>query len=300
MLYAGEIEASNTRESSPTWAFEYMHPVREHFAVSFAWLNEGHIPGHHRDGQSVQLWGRTHLLGRRLLLAAGIGPYHYFDTTVSTKGDGYANAHGWGLTGSLAATWYTDSRWLYQLRVSRIVARDSFDTRSMMMGVGYQLEPVATRGPQRAAPPQRTRTTDNEITLFVGSTIVNSFHSERSAARALEFRRGLGRHVDVTVGILNEGSTESLRRTGISAQLWGVREVLASDRLVLGVGFGPYLAVKNSPRVAADASKLSWIFTAAAAYRIDEDWIMRVSWNRTGTDHDQDTDVVLLGIGYQF
>ena len=136
-LFAGGLKESGTKESSRVWAFEYQQPLNENVAASFSWLNEGHVPGHHRDGQSIQIWGRTHVFDRRLYLAAGVGPYLYFDTTVSSAGGGYANIHGWGTVGSLAATYYSGSRWLYQVRFNRIVAHDSINTSALMFGIGY-------------------------------------------------------------------------------------------------------------------------------------------------------------------
>ena len=64
-LFAGGLTQSGTKESSPAWAFEYLHPLNENIAASFSWLNEGHVPGHHRDGHSMQIWGRTNVFHRR-------------------------------------------------------------------------------------------------------------------------------------------------------------------------------------------------------------------------------------------
>jgi len=302
-LLAGGLKESGTQQSTPAWAFEYLHPLHENVAASFSWLNEGHVPGHHRDGQSMQIWGRTNVFDRRLSLAAGLGPYRYFDTTVSSAGGGYANIHGWGTVGSLAATYYTDSRWLYQMRLNRIVARNSINTSALMVGIGYQLEPVSERGPQVSAPRQMAKTTTDEITVFLGRTIVNSYYSERDSARALEYRHGLARYVDVTLGVLNEGDPRLVRRTGVTAQIWGVREVLASDRLVLGIGYGPYLAIdkyRTPTSGEGGGSRFSWIFTATAAFRLSPHWNARVSWNRINTNYNRDTDVILLGAGYRF
>jgi hypothetical protein len=251
----------------------------------------------------MQIWGRTSVHDRRLSLAVGVGPYRYFDTTESSASGGFANVHGWGTVGSLAATYYTDSRWLYQVRFNRIVARSSIDTSALMLGLGYQLEPVPERGPQVSTPRQLGKTTTDEITMFFGQTIVNSFFSERDRAWALEYRHGLGRYVDATLGVLNEGDARLIRRTGITAQIWGVREVLASDRLILGIGFGPYLAVDRyrTPESGEGRNSVfSWIFTATAAFRLSHHWDARVSWNRVNTNYNRDTDVILFGAGYRF
>ncbi|MCK9381634.1 MAG: porin family protein [Sulfuritalea sp.] len=299
-LLAGDSRESVSKQRSGVWAFEYQHPLHENISASFAWLNEGHLPGHHRDGQTLQIWGRANLLDRRLSLAAGVGPYRYYDTAVSSSPSGYANVHGWGTVGSLAATYYTSSRWLYQLRFNRISTGNSIDTSALMFGVGYQLEPVSVRGPQGSTPYQPDKTTNNEITLALGGTILNSYQSEHSTAWALEYRHGLARHVDVTLGVLDEGNPGPLRRKGVTAQVWGVREVLASDRLILGIGVGPYWATSLQGTPAGDDRKLSWLVTATAALRLDPQWTARVSWNRVDTNYHRDTDVILLGVGYRY
>ena len=55
-LFGGGSRAGNT--NTYTWAFNYQEGLGQYFAASFTWLNEGHIPDHHRDGQMVQVWGR--------------------------------------------------------------------------------------------------------------------------------------------------------------------------------------------------------------------------------------------------
>lgn len=298
-LFGGGIQQSGSNKNAHAWAFEYRHPLHENILASFSWLNEGHLPGHHRDGQSLQIWGRTDTFQHRLSLAAGLGPYRYSDTTASTASGAYANAHGWGMVGSLAASYYTDSRWLYQLRFNRIVGNNSIDTNALMLGIGYQLGPV---GPLAAVSRQRGKRTDNEVTASFGFTIVNSDHSEHDTARALEYRHGLAPHVDVTVSLLNEGDPKLIRRTGIAAQLWGVHRFLANDRLVLGIGVGPYLAIDRhrAPPTEVDERKMSSIFSAMAAYQLSGQWNGRLSWNRINTDYNRDTDVILFGVGYRF
>jgi len=301
-LFVGSLRDSGTKQGSHAWAVEYQQGLGENTAASFSWMNEGHIPGHHRDGQAVQIWGRANVLNRRLSLAVGIGAYRYFDTIESSAGGGYANLHGWGAVGSLAATYYSSGSWLLQLRASRIVTRNSFDTSSLMLGVGYQLEPMTERGPMRSAPYQTGKTTSDEFTVFLGRTIVNSYHSEHDTAGAIEYRHSPARHVDVSVGVINEGDAGLVRRRGVTAQIWGVREVLASDRLALGVGFGPYVATDRNRTAApgdADASRFSWIITATASLRFGRHWDARFSWNRITTHYNRDTDLLLFGVGYR-
>ena len=284
------------------WAFEYQQGLGENMAASFMWLNEGHVPGHHRDGQAVQLWGRANVLDRRLSLGAGLGPYRYFATTASSAAGSHENVHGWGAVASLAATYYTGNSWMLQLRANRVAARGSIDTKSLMLGIGYQLEPASERGPLVRPPFQPGKTTNDQFTVFLGRTIVNSYESEQGRASAIEYRHGLGRHIDVSVALINEGDARLVRRWGVSAQVWGVREVLASDRLILGVGFGPYLAIDRhrSPTAAEGATtRFSWMVTATASYRFASQWDARFSWNRITSTYNRDTDLLLFGIGYR-
>src|ERR1700682_3243697 len=188
-LFGGAMEAGGLGDHSYAWALDYRHGLGEHAAVTFSWLNEGHVTNHHRDGQTVQLWARTSVLGRRLTLAAGVGAYLYYDTTPPV-GTQFADDHGWGGVFSLSATYYTNSRVFYELRVNRVVAKDSIDTTSALFGVGYQLDPPRSPGPLTEAAPQANKTTENELAIFVGQTIVNSFNSERSLATDIEYRHG--------------------------------------------------------------------------------------------------------------
>jgi hypothetical protein len=295
--------ANSTNDSSYSWQLEYLEGVGEHFAATLSYLNEGHVPVHHRDGNTVQLWTRTNVLDRRLSLAAGGGPYYYFDTTAAKAGGSYADNHGWGGMLSLAATWYTESRWLFQLRSNWVWTGDSIDTFSTLAGVGYQLDAPLSPGPIAEESPQRNKTTSNELTLFVGRTVVNSFSSEHALAMGVEYRRGLWRNVDWTVSWLNEGDSRLVRRNGICTQLWAVRAFF-DDRLALGVGAGAYITIDNYNKTPTPANEgdelLSGITTLTASYRIDPHWALRASWNRIVTNYDRDTDVLLGGIGYRF
>lgn len=301
-LFAGAMKESGANERSYAWALDYRHGLGEHAAVTFSWLNEGHVPNHHRDGQAVQIWGRTNLWGRRLSLAVGAGPYRYYDTTRPAPGSPFSNAHGWAALYSASATYYADNRWLYELRVNRVIASDSIDTTAVLFGVGYQLDAPKSRGPLTDTAPQGHKTTDNELTVFVGQTVVNSFGSERDTARVLEYRRGLSEHVDWTVSVIDEGDTRLVRRDGAATQLWLVRESF-ERRLAIGIGLGPYFSINHRDAALSGQHtnhKVSAMFTATAAVRVSPRVSLRGSWNRVLTDYSRDTDIVLVGVGYRF
>ena len=94
LLLGGGTHDSKVSESTHGWAIEYAQGLGEHAYVTLAWLNEGHLEGHHRDGPVAQIWGRANLIDRRLSFALGVGPYSYFDTAKAEQGASYANDHG--------------------------------------------------------------------------------------------------------------------------------------------------------------------------------------------------------------
>jgi len=63
-LLAGPLVSKD--EDTYSWQATYREGLGRHAAWSFSWLNEGHIPNHHRDGQLAQLWGRLPLSENRL------------------------------------------------------------------------------------------------------------------------------------------------------------------------------------------------------------------------------------------
>jgi len=297
----GVMEDVHEHHGSYSWQLEYLQGLAEHAAFSVSYLNEGHIPVHHRDGQTIQLWTRANLLDRRLSLAAGVGPYYFFDTAAAKAGASFANDHGWKVMMSAAATWYTESRWLFQFRSNWVTAGPSPDSLSAVAGIGYQLDPPPSPGPLLRSPSQQEKTTGDELTLFLGRTIVNSFASEHSEAVSIEYRHGLWKYVDWTVAWLYEGDNRLVRRNGLATQLWGTRAFL-DRRLMLGIGGGAYVAVdqQTGPERGSTNEVLSGIVTMTGSYRFHPHWAMRTSWNRIVTNYNRDTDVIMGGIGYLF
>jgi hypothetical protein len=295
-------DTATAADRSASWQLEYNEGLGDHSAYSISYLNEGHLPAHHRDGITSQLWTRTTLYGGRLSLAAGAGPFYYFDTVAAKTGDSYTNDHGWGANLSLAATWYTADRWLLQFRSNFIETVSGLDTVSALVGIGYQLEAPPAPGPRPFAVPQTEKTTNNELTVYVGQAIVNSFTSEHSVATAIEYRRGLLPFVDGSVSWIYEGDKRLTRRNGVSTQLWAVKDFFA-EQLGIGIGAGAYFSVDNYHDNDGNQEKnsaVSGIITMTASYRFHPHWNLRTSWNRIVTNYSRDTDVVLGGVGYRF
>jgi len=290
-LYGGALFSEH--DHSYSWAMDYTEGFGKYLAGSVTWLNEGHVPGHHRDGQLVQIWGRLPLAQRRLVLALGIGPYRYYDT--EQEGMGYSNSHGWGFVYSARATWYSSQRWTANLQVNRVQVPGEMSNTAVMLGVGYQLDAPGGTGARDFALPRDHKVTNNEVDLMAGTSILNSLDSQHSFAGEIEYRRGLTNFLDGSLGYLYEGS----HRNGVAAQLWLTRAFF-SDRLSLGIGAGPYAAVHQSALGNSGDGILSALVSVSASYRITPHWAARVTWNRVMTRYDRDTDTILGGIGYRF
>jgi len=295
----GGLWGSETPDSSFTWQLDYRQELGGPFAASLTWLNEGHIPDHHRDGQALQFWGHTRW-DRRFSVAAGVGPYFYYDTTPDPTGNLMRDDHGWGTLVSLAGTWQTDSPWLFQLRSNWVVAH-GVDTYGALFGVGYRFDRPEQGRSSGASEEKSTLTTHREVAVLVGPTTVNNAGNPHSTGMEVEYRRGLLRNLDWTAALLYEGSNMMTRRYGLASQLWLVRAFLG-DTMALGFGGGPYLAI-DELRAASQGGGdplVAALVTLSGSYRLHANWGMRFSWNRVVTSYDRDADLWLGGLAYRF
>lgn len=303
---AGGMREINSDNASYAFMGEYREGGGENIAVSTLYLNEGHVPNHHRDGFApVMVWGRTNLLDRQLSLALGAGPYLYADTTVSGSGQ-TKNDHNVGGIAGLSAIWYCESRLLLQARLNLVQTGNSFNTATALVGVGYQLDTPKRPGPLPRPPRQREKTTDQELTLFLGQTVVNNPGSKQSMALDMEYRYGIAPYLDLTGSWLHEYGTRVVRRNGVMTQLWLVRDFL-DDHLCLGIGAGPYLAVdrRSGPDIvdrnlSAFATPMLSFTASIRNFDFNPNLSARLSLNRLVTNYDKDSDTFLLGVGYRF
>ncbi|MFI5180036.1 MAG: hypothetical protein ACHQPI_01435 [Thermoanaerobaculia bacterium] len=301
-LFGGVTKSITPDEKTYAWKLEYRQGLGEHFGFTYSWLNEGHVTDHHRDGHSLQLWARENVFDRRLSVSLGAGAIRYYDTSGTGEASAYNDVHGFAGLVSLDVAAYLGKRWILRAEVNRTFATSqSIDTWDFMAGLGYQLTPPDEPGPRAWPEKQAEPTTHNEVTAFVGQTVVNSFDSSKSVATSLEYRRGLSRYFDVSASFLYEGDSRVVRRGGFIIEGWFGRAFL-HDRLALSLGVGVYLAVDKREAAASgdQGGTVAAIITPSVSYRFAKHWDARLSWNRIATTYDKDTDVFQLGVGYRF
>ncbi len=298
-LLGGALGDTANSDRSYSWSLEYMHGLGEQTALSISYLNEGHLPNNHRDGITAQFWVRTKKMYKQFVVAAGAGPYYYYDTLLAQRGSGFSDTHGLGGAFSLAGFWYTDCPLVLQLR-SNWIKTNNIDTWSAMVGVGYQLDYSQSRN-RSSEVKTRKKTTDNEINVLFGQTTINSSDSQRSVAEAIEYRRGIGHHLDWTIALVNEGDARLANRSGILSELWAVSTFL-NHHLDLGIGLGPYFFTdrRHSPQQTKDWYSVAGVVSLSAGYAFNPNWLIRLTWHRIATNYDRDADIFMIGPGYRF
>jgi hypothetical protein len=280
------------------WSLEYRHPVGPVFALSGAMMNEGHLDNHHRDGLAVQAWLSLPLGDPRLVVAAGIGPYGYFDTTRASDTQPEIDAHGWGILYSVGAAWRATDRWSLGVRVNRVETRTSFNSTMVLGTVGYQLDDVIGSTATSAAAFGEVPT--SEIAVLVGASVVNDFEAHTGFAKSIEYRRRIGRYLDASIAWMNEGNPRLVRRNAMTLQLWGVQHLL-EDRATLEAGVGPYIVLdRYASGESSGVERLAAIVTLGASWRIAPKWRARLMWNRVFAEQPYDSDVFLVGGSYLF
>ena len=294
-VHGGVTSQTGSASASSAWALSYLHGLGDYAALSLTYLNEGHVADHKRDGLSLQFWGRYPLFDRKVSLAAGVGPYLYYDTVKASDGFSYTNTHGVGGVASLSATLYTESRFLFQLRGNWIWTPQNANTYVSTFGIGYQLEKGSKEEKQEAKAGNPPPVLNNEVALMAGMTILNEWSGNASSgAGSLEYRRRFGNYIEWTAGWLLEGG--SISRNGPATQIWAGKRFF-DDRFSLGVGAGPYLGFDNSD---GSITRLNWLVSASASYAFQDHWAVRATWHRVTTDYDRDSDIFLSGISYRF
>ncbi|UFS70075.1 hypothetical protein LPW11_19620 [Geomonas sp. RF6] len=294
-LLGGVSDSAEAEKSSYSWQIDYRHRLLKSLSLGMSYLNEGHLSGHHRDGYAPQAWAHLPLLADRLELSAGVGPYLYFDTiTAEGSPTGYRNDHGFKALTSLSAAWYSERNWFVQLQGNYLALGGSIDTITALAGVGYRFP---SDGRERESSGAPLEIPDNEITVMLGQTIVNSLDSQNSVAAEVELRHRFVPHLEGSISFLFEGDSRLVRRDGLITQLWATDD-LFDNRFGIGVGAGAYFDIESYRDL--NAERIAGIVTLSGTYRFSCRIDARLSWNRIVTNYDRDSDVIVAGVGYLF
>jgi hypothetical protein len=299
----GLMSKSNFGQTSFTWQVDYRQDFCRNFAASIAYINEGHVSRHHRDGTAWEAWGRLPLFQDRVSLSLGLGAYYFYDTQPLPGGD-TANVHGTAPIYSLSATGYLSNRWFYRLMLNRISPAKELNVNTLTVGAGFWFgqDRKPTSGKLGDAPTEHAYVTENELTVFGGQSVVNTFFSQTARAYAAEYRRGVFPHVDWTASAIYEGDPEIIRRSGVATQLWFVNTFF-NDRITVGGGLGPYIYLDHKHPANADQKNPAAIAPLASltfSVRLSEHWIMRMVFDRVTSSYNRDADIFLLGLGYRW
>jgi hypothetical protein len=299
----GVMNTSNFGQTSYSWQIDYRQDLYRNFAASIAMINEGHVPGHHRDGTAWEVWGRLPFAQDRFSVALGLGAYYFFDTQPLPGGD-TANVHGIAPIFSFSATGYLSNRWYYRLMLNRINPAHDIKVNTVTVGAGFWFgqDRKPTPGKLGDAPNEQAYVTENELTVFGGQSIVNTLFSESARAYAGEYRRGVFPHVDWTASAIYEGDPKIIRRSGIATQLWFVNTFF-NDRIAVGGGLGPYIYIDHKHPVNAGQKIPAAIAPLASltfSVRLSDHCIMRMVFDRVATSYNRDADIILLGLGYRW
>lgn len=298
-LLAGAMR-TDAGQSSYSYHVGYSQDFYRHFAASLTLINEGHVPGHHRDGYAVEAWGRLPTPHDRFSVAIGLGAYFFYDTQTLPGGLS-ADVHGTAPILSLSGTGYLSNRVFYRLTLDRIQPAHDMKVNNAVAGIGYWFgqNSKPTPGEFGHAADEQATVTGNELTLFVGQSVVNTFFSQSARAYALEYRRGFVKHVDWTTTFIYEGNPQIVRRAGVATQAWAVNNFF-EDRIAVGIGLGPYFYIdRKHPEgigpinPAAVAPLASLMITE----RLSDRFHLRLIVNRVASSYNRDADIFLLGLG---
>ncbi len=299
----GLLPQTALERSSYTWQLDYRQDLYRNLAASIAVINEGHLRKHHRDGTAFEAWGRLPFFQDRVSLSLGVGAYYYFDTQPLPGGD-TLDVHGMAPIYSLSATGYLSNRWFYRLNFNRIEPANQIRVNTMTVGVGVWLGQgkKPTPGKLGDAPDEYAYVTENELTLFGGQSIVNTFLSQKALAYAGEYRRGVIPHLDWTVSAIYEGDPKIIRRNGLATQGWFVNTFF-NDTIAIGAGLGPYVYLdRKNPATSGRKNPATVAPLASLTFstRLSDHWILRLVFDRVTTSYNRDADIFLLGLGYRW
>ena len=271
MLSGASVSSLGQWPRSSALGLSYRRTFLSCFAASMAYLNDGHFPGHHRDGVALQGWipFDFHLFSMPVSVSAGFGPFYYYDTVFAQNNGGYADAHAWTWLASadLIVQPFSSGPWshlILEARIDHTSPAHSIETTSIGAGIGY-------RGISDWDTGERSdggSLPANEVLASYWKTVTNSFNSgsHQAPAGEVEYLRHFGGEFGLSGGFLYEGDTQLIRRNGVIAEGWA-EPTFGSGLWSLGAGFGFYSAIDKYRPSRADMCRMSFRRPSVSASR---------------------------------
>jgi hypothetical protein len=297
-FFGGHLESDNYGAGTYSWGVEYREPFSSHFSGSFLWLNEGHLPNNHRDGQAVQLWWRSKPEPMGLVFDFGAGPYRYYDTHFTDADPGYQDRHGWGGLASASVDWYFQNNWFVFFRTNQVVTQDKKDTTAEDFGFGYRFASLIKSAEEYGADGHGAASSRWEIDGLLGQRIANTNNSETGLAEALDVRYQLSEHFLASASFITGQDTQLDWRAGVAVELW--LEQHLTPRFTVAAGAGAFIVSEDDNLTNTQSpSNLAAMVSVSLGFAITPRWVARCVWHRLGTGDDHDADIWLLGMGYK-
>jgi hypothetical protein len=297
-VLAGLTESDDHQIQTYAWQIEFQQQLTPLLSGSLSWLNEGHVPDHHRDGAAAQLWLNSPRWRDRIVLSVGAGPYVYFDTQPADSGRGFSNVHSLAAVFSAAATADLGAGWFLRLNLNDVWAPADVGTYSVLLGGGYRFGSSGSAAPassERAASDYR-----QQIQLFAGEMILNDPSSRSGRTYGADYRFELARWAAWSASWFYDPGSPSGRRDRAATQLWLV-EPMAGDRLALSIGLGVYTEVGPQTRpTASSPNPVSGLSGLRAEWLFSRRSSLVLTWQRTFTNDDDDRDIIALGYAFRF
>jgi hypothetical protein len=294
---AGVIDPTNDSSNTYGWQLEFQEPLSRQLNASLSWLNEGHTPGHHRDGLATQLWLGVPVWRNRTEFDFGAGPYLYFDTQQESSARGYSDVHSVGALVSASLSLNITPSWFINVRLNEIYAPGDPNTLGFLVGGGYHFG----RSERALSGPDGSQTfARQQIQLFAGEMIYNQLSSHQDRTLGLEYRLALVPWAAWSATWFHTvGSTSSGQREQIASQVWLVDSVLGG-RLALSAGVGVYTPLGAQPLGEENSAALSGLSGLRMEWCWSRNSSVVLTWYRSFTNDDDDRDIITLGYGFRF
>jgi len=242
------------------------------FDGSFSYINEGRPIGHRRDGVMVQGWARM-LVGSKLNLSLGTGPYFYNDTVAGPS----PSTNGLGFVTSFDATYDVSKKFSVGARLNETIVPKGQNATSLLSEIVYRLpdkdDELSTELKNQIA----------FLTLGIPGDI-----SDLGSVSQLRFTRVITDHIEAMAANF---FGRSFKEKGVAAE---ARVTNAFGDFKTGVCAGPYYDHQRAGVV--DIASLFGDYNFK-----NTPWSVMIIFDRTSNlGGGRGIDATCCGVGYRF